>query len=478
MAEEGSAFAEVVGREVKWLQDAPAATVVSLPSSSFTIDINAVRREMQKDFRLAGKGDPFQHGYYDEYAGLEVNTDEILQPHLEKVTMLLDAGEVDTAVTLITAVFEAFIDGLTDLDEWVYEYNEEEFNEANLALGAVLAEIILSQTLNPNQEKEWRAQITDWEEALGDLDIATTALEQGWKYPPLVAAMEGNISEKGAWEDEAPDFADELADARLHILARRGETEAYINLAAAEGKADLSVNMLAQSGKVSQAISEAKAYLIYPREILSLSQVLMDKGEVEAALDVAEHGINLEQDTGKVELAQWTRDQAAAAKNQALALKAAQMAFMSSHHLADYQAVQQLSRQQWPTIEPVLLKSLQKSGWVSKRIDIYLHENMLADAMQTLDEQGFSLDHDLHRVIEATKETQPNWSIRKCKQMAESIMNGGRAKAYETAVSWLQIAKDIYQHHQRQHEWQTYLEELLATHQRKYKLVPMLRNIR
>ncbi|KAA3662972.1 MAG: hypothetical protein DWQ04_11900, partial [Chloroflexi bacterium] len=191
VAEESPAIAELIEREVMWLQAVPTETAVSAPSPSITVDINAVRREMHKDFRLAGKGDPFQHGYYDEYAGLEGDVDGILQPHLEKVVVLLDAGGVDTAVTLITAIFEAFIDGLTDLDEWVYEYNEDVFNEANLTLSAVLAEIILSQTLNPEQEDDWLAQITDWEDALGDLDIATMALEHGWTYPPLVAAMQG-----------------------------------------------------------------------------------------------------------------------------------------------------------------------------------------------------------------------------------------------------------------------------------------------
>ena len=478
VAEEGLAFAEVIEREVQWLQEVPAKTAVSTPFPSTKVDINAVRREMHKDFRLAGKGDPFQHGYYDEYAGLEVDVDGILQPHLEKVVVLLDAGDVDTAVTLITTIFEAFIDGLTDLDEWVYEYNEDVFGEANLELGTALAEIILSQTLSPDQEDDWLAQITDWEDTLGDLDIATMALEHGWTYPPLVVAMKGNITEKGAWEDDAPDYADELATVRLRILARRGETDAYINLAAAEGQAGLSVNMLAQSGQIERAVSEAKSYLVDPREILSLGKVLVEKGEVEAAFAVAEHGFDLEWEEGKAELAQWTRDQAKVANIQDLALKAAEIAFINSHKLSDYQAVQQLSKEAWPTIKPALLKSLQKSGWVSQKIDIYLHEKMLMEAMQALDTQGFASADDLHRVIEATRETHPNWGIGKCKRKAEAIMDEGRSKDYETAVSWLCIAQEIYQQHQRQHEWQIYLNKLLATHQRKYKLVPMLQNIR
>ena len=102
---------------------------------------------------------------------------------------------------------------------------------------------------------------------------------------------------------------------------------------------------------------------------------------------------------------------------------------------------------------------------------------MLTEAMQALD-KDFALDHDLHRVIDAAKSSHPDWGIKKCQQKAEAIMDEGRSGAYETAVAWLQTARDIYQQRQRQQEWNTYLDKLLEKHHRKYKLVPMLRNIR
>lgn len=57
------------------------------------------------------------------------------------------------------------------------------------------------------------------------------------------------------------------------------------------------------------------------------------------ALKVTEHGLALEQETGKLELARWTREQARASRNQVLALKAAQVAFWQGMTLADYTAV-------------------------------------------------------------------------------------------------------------------------------------------
>jgi uncharacterized Zn finger protein len=474
----GPELAEAIEREVTWLKEQPAA-LAEQATTAVPVDINTVRREIHKDFRLAGKGDPFEHGYYDEYAALEMNPDEILQPHLEKVMVLLDAGEVETAVTLISAIIDTFIDGLTDLEEYIYEYNEDVFSEANLTLGAALAEVLLSRDMPPQEREEWLDQIADWEEGLGDLEIAQTAVEQGWTYPPLAAAMQGHITDEGVWEGEAPYFADELALARLRILARQGRQQEYIHLAAAEGQTTLSITMLAESGDVEKAAAEAKAYLAYPSEILAVASAMAVKGALPLALEVAEHGLALEQETGRLELARWTRDQASSSGNQTLALKAAQTAFKLGTTLADYTAVQQIAGDQWPTIRPALLQHLQKSWHTSHKIDIYLHENMLAEAMKALDaKQAFVPEADLRRVVEATRDTTPDWGIRKYQETAEEIMDAGRSGAYDTAVSWLRHARDIYQQHNRLPEWQRYLDSILQTHQRKYKLVPMLRNIR
>jgi uncharacterized Zn finger protein len=477
LADEGPAFAEAIEREMSWLKEQPV-TADAPKSESISVDVNAVRREINKDFRLAGKGDPFQHGYYDEYSGLEMNPEEILQPHLEKVLALLDARDVETAETLITIIINSYIDGLSELDEWVYEYNEDVLSEANVTLGAVLAEVLLTLDLEPGEQVEWLAQIADWEDGLGDLDIAITAVEQGWSYPPLVAAMQGNITEKGAWEGEAPFYADELALARLHVLARQERTQEYVNLAEAEGQLGLAINMRAQSGDIEKAVTDAKTYLVYPRAILSLAEILAAKGELEASFDVAEFGLSLKDDMNLVNLARWTREQATAAGNHSLALQAAQTAFTSSYALADYKVVQELAGDRWLTLKPELLKQLQKGYSSTLKIDIYLYENMLTEAMTVLDKPAYASEHDLRRVIEATRETYPDWGIRKSKRKAEAIMDAGSSGSYDTAVSWLKTTRDIYQQHQRQQEWEAYLDSLLDTHHRKYKLVPMLRNIR
>ena len=138
------------------------------------------------------------------------------------------------------------------------------------------------------------------------LDIVETTLDQWWDYPPLVAAMQGNITEHGAWEGEAPDFADEQALARLRILERQGRTQEYIHLAEAEGQTSLYVNMLARSGQVSKAVAEARQWTQSPTEILSLATVLVEQGERTAALDVAGHRARNDRGGQQTELARGT----------------------------------------------------------------------------------------------------------------------------------------------------------------------------
>lgn len=474
-----SNFVEAIEREAARLEERPDAAT-DTTQTAVPVDLAAVRREIYKDFRLAETdNDPFKHGYYDEYAALEVDFYSIVAPHLQKVEDVLDAGDVEAAVTLIMTIIDAYADGLNDLEDYIYDYNEDAMGDTVFDLGAALAEVLLSWRMAPKEQEEWLAQIDRWENQLGDLSVARTAVEHGWTYPPLVAAMEGQITDKGAWEGEAPYYADQLALVRLSVLEREGRRQAYINLAAAEGQTALSVAMLAESGEAEKAVAKAKAYLPYPSMILSVAKALAAQEAMDAALEVAEHGLTLEQEQGLVDLARWTRQQAEAAGREELALRAAQVAFREGMTLADYMAVQQSAGDQWPDIKPTLLPQLEKRGFISHKIEIYLHEEMLQEAMAVMDERGvFTSDADLHRVVEATRDTTPDWGIGKYQEKAEAIMDAGKAKSYDTAVSWLRRAREIYQQQQRLADWRRYLDDLLETHHRKYKLVPMLRQIR
>jgi uncharacterized Zn finger protein len=473
------AFAAAIEQEVKWLKMEPVASVASATpvAHSIVVDITAIRPEMRKDFRRVestGGGSGYSNHYWDDDEAGMIDPDEVLSPHWQTADALLAAGDAAAATEVITAMIEEWGEGITGLDEWIIEANVEVFDETAQDLGALLAEALLSQDLSQVQRDQWIARVEDWSADLVDLEIAETALAQWWDYPPLVAAMQGNITEQGAWEGEAPNFADELTLVRLRILERQGRTQEYIHLAEAEGQTSLYVNMLARSGQVAQAVAQAREYLVSPAQTLLLAQVLVEQGERAAALAVAAHGLDLTEDRNKNQLARWTVTLAQQADDSALALRAAQVAFVNGFELADYKIVENLAGVEWPAIKTGLLERMEQS-MAYRRIDLYLYEHMFAKAMAAVDRAPYN--PDLERVIQATRAEYPDWGIQHCKRQAENIMDAGKAKNYDDAVSWLRIAHDIYLQHNRQAEWQAYLAGLLDLHARKYKLVPMLRGI-
>jgi uncharacterized Zn finger protein len=477
LADDQPALIAAIEQEVAWLTTPPvAAAAPTAPvAHGIAYDLAAIRREIGKDIRQAAAtgGGGYSGGWDDDVAGM-IYPDEVLGPHRDLAQRLLAANDPAAATEVITAMIEVWGGGIAGLDEWVAESNEDAFQDAGLTLGTLLAEALLSQNFTPEQRDQWLARVEDWTDDLVNLEITETALDQWWDYPPLVAALRGEITEQGVWAGERPDFADELALVRLRILARQGRTPEYIHLAEAEGETSLYVNMLARSGQVIQAVAEARQWTDGPDAILSLAQVLVEQEERSAALEVAGHGLDMTGEGNKTALARWTVTLAQEADDPALALRAAQTAFTSSYELTDYQAAQRLAGVAWPAVKAGLLDQLAKSTSYHK-VDIYLYEHMLVEAMAIVDGSYFS--GDLERVIEAARAEFPDWGIGKCRRQAESIMNAGKANAYDTAVGWLRIAHDIYQQHGRGAEWRTYLNGLLETHGRKYKLVPMLRGI-
>ena len=124
-----------------------------------------------------------------------------------------------------------------------------------------------------------------------------------------------------------------------------------------------------------------------------------------------------------------------------------------------------------------MIKHLKAADYASGRIDIYLHEGMLQEAMQIVDQSGYYGYANLERVIDAVAAAYPDWAIRKCQNQAECIMDAGKSKSYDEAVEWLRRAKAISLASGRKLEWQDYLASILALHVRKYSLMPKLKTL-
>ncbi|WP_197484804.1 hypothetical protein [Phormidesmis priestleyi] len=101
--------------------------------------------------------------------------------------------------------------------------------------------------------------------------MSLEALRQGWTDPPLLRILGGEISELGSWEEDAPDYADDLALIRLRILDRQARYDEYLHLAEAEGQTQCYLTMLAQLGQIAEAVSAAQTNMSVMEEAFALA---------------------------------------------------------------------------------------------------------------------------------------------------------------------------------------------------------------
>jgi uncharacterized Zn finger protein len=396
---------------------------------------------------------------------------------VERARPFVEAGDGRNALLILEAVTGVFV------DHW-HEVDHEGMDSAMLfaELGALFAEAILSADLSPEEREGWAEKLTVWQGEIEDygidegFDAAIAAAVHGWDYPPLQAVLQGHITDKGAWEEESPWYADDLALARLRVLERHGRTAEYLYLAEAEGQTALYLTMLVKLGRSQEAVSYAMQYMVTTDEAVALAQALREHNQPDEALRIAERGLGLQGET--LTLARWLRDFAAQAGRPTLALKAARAAFARAYSLEDYQAAAAIAGEDWPSVKHELLELLASEDYGYGRIDIYLHEGMVDEAIHTID-GGFHWGYTtLERVVDAAWQSHPDWAIRQCKRQAEPIMDGGQSKYYHHAVRWLEKMRRAYLGTGREVEWRAYLEDLINRHARKYSLRPQLEMLR
>ena len=449
------------------------------PTSSKTelsqVDTNLLRRQIKAELRTSIKS-----GYdsWGEDAFYDSDLGAALEPAIEQARGYLERGEARKALAILEAATRAWVDGIDSLDEYVRDSFEDVANEFTIDLGETWAEALLTADLSKEELQQWQELLADLAGTIyggSSLEIAVTAAEHGWTYPPLVSAMQGAITEKGAWEDEAPFYADELARIRLRILDQQRKFQEYLNLAQAEGQFMLYLHMLVKQEQSDQAIAEAMQYLNVSEDIHALACTLADHDEIEKAFQLAQHGLELEESRGKAGLAAWLRDQAEKHQQPDLALQAARRALAENVTLENYQALQRISGDGWKTLREGALQVTAGGKSADHKADIYLYEKLYEQAIAIVDQAAWFSDID--KVIETVKAEYPEWAFQQCRKRAEAIMNAGQAKNYRVAAEWLRRGRDILLSAGENDMWNKYLEQVMDKHERKYKLMPMLREL-
>ena len=396
---------------------------------------------------------------------------------LERAWAFIRAGDGRSALAILEAITDEYVEGWTELDD-----SEGELGDFFTRLGEAWTEALLTADLNADERDSWAGVLEDWAievedygvEAAFDLPIA--AAEQGWDDPALRQMLRGEVivSTVDARDAEGAEY--DLTDARLNVLERQGRHDEFLNLARATGRDQRYATMLARLGRSSEAVRFGLEHLTTAPDALALARALRERDELNEAARMGEHGLSL--DGPKGSLAEWLRDLAGEIGKNDLALRAAVIAFRENPNLVSYVRVEDLAGSDWPEYRTRLLDGLRqvRTYYPAGPIEVLLHEKLIDDAIAVV--EGSSAHDLVEKVVIAAIESRPDWVISTCRREAEAIMDSGKAQYYDRAAQWLAHAASAYRATDRQGEFQVYLAELIVRHARKYKLVPLLQALK
>ncbi len=462
-------------RQVSLITAAPPTTTGAIAPTPMLrrtpVDPAPFQRQVRQVFRNAVNA--WESGYDDD----PVNDD--LLEIIAKAEEFAARGDGENAIAILTSITQGCVDHWDEADDYGAD-SDEIVTALDTAWTAAILTLDFATSITGTQRQQLRSQLQTWQQQWQqELPMALTALQQGWHDPPLQRVLHGEITELGAWDGAAPDFADDLAQIRLRILDRQQRHQEYLYLAEAEGQTEPYLTMLARLGRIDEAMAAAPTQMTKLEEAFALAQILQQQGARESALAVAQIGLTL---PGQrlYDLATWTSDLAADLGDLPISVAAKVTAFKTKPSFDDYQQVAALAGADWATQRKDLLQTLRNrtAGHIdTAKVDIFLYEGLIDSAITAVQDLGYYAAPLIHRVMDAAIAQRPDWVIENARQRAEEIMTEGRSKAYRPAAEWLAKVKAAYYQAGRQAEWAVYHRQLLQTHARKYSLMALLQKL-
>ncbi len=398
---------------------------------------------------------------------------EYLIDVIQQAEDFTEQGDGNSAIAILTAITATCVQEWDDVDDYGLD-NDQVVGLLNDAWTAA----ILSAELTPQEKTQLQENLEQWQDEWdANFEMSLGALRQGWDDPQLQRVLQGEITSQGAWTGEPPDYADDLALIRLQILERQERNEEYLYLAQAEGQTEHYLTMLAGLGRIEEAIAAAKTQMQLREEALALAKTLQEQNALSQALEIAQMGLTLKGHC-EYELAIWTSNLAEGLDNLPVALKARIQAFKAHPEFGDYRLAEHLAGENWEEVKAELLANLRThSGWGTHevKVEIFLHEDLIDDAIAAVTNIGSYHEALLRRVMKKAVGVRPDWVITHAIRQAGAIMDQGKSEVYGLAVEYLTLARDAYKRAERTSEWSAYRTKMMQTHARKHKLMGMIK---
>jgi uncharacterized Zn finger protein len=397
----------------------------------------------------------------------------------------LDAGDAETALTILLTMLEEASRGIEYLDD-----SNGELGGFVGELGQPLAEAILSLDLSALERTKLvdkLTQLVDYASDYGmegNLDIAIQAAQYGWKAPPDAGAqrqaarasefddewIDEAIEDYGWDEDEVYEDHDwgwptaDLTEAKLNVLDRQSRTEEYLALCQQAGRHLRYALKLCDLKRVPEAVKYAKKHLQLADEAQQMAERLRALRHVTEALEIGERGLKLK--GPKSSLGEWLGPVEEAQGRTQQALAAWLAAFPEEPSLKTYKTLQRLGASRWNKLRPEVMEKLRKSHAKQALVEVLLFEHEWDEAIKVAEGRD-AWYPVVETVADGVLAHRPEWVARISLKHAERLMVEAQSKNYPIAAEWLKRAKKAHAQLGRGDEWRAYLQEVKEQYKRR-----------
>ncbi len=397
----------------------------------------------------------------------------------------LDAGDADTALTILLTLLEESSRGIEFIDD-----SNGELGGFVGSLGQPLAEAILYLDLNAIERTKLADRLTrliqyaDDYGMEGDLDLAIQAAQFGWEELPPGRGVQRQVTDEEAddewiedeeeeeWDDEDFQTSDawgqstspfgDLTEAKLNVLERQGRTDEYLALCQKAQRHLRYALKLCDLKRVPEAIKHAKKHLASADEAQQLAERLRSLKHITEALEIGERGLKLK--GPKAALGEWLGPVEEAQGRNAQALAAWRAAFPENPSLETYKTLKRLADAGWKKLRPELMAKLKGSYHKQVLAEVLLFEEEWDEAIKVV--EGRDVWYPVvETVADAVLPHRTEWVVQISLKHAERLMAEPKSKNYPIAAEWLKRAKKAYALLGQTDEWRAYLRKVTEKYQ-------------
>lgn len=240
----------------------------------------------------------------------------------------------------------------------------------------------------------------------------------------------------------------------INLQTQSLSDEEYIALCRRTGQFQALIERLLQLERVQEAITDSQAASDY--ELLALADLFVAHGHSKVAEEIIWERTGTSKDT---RLDGWLKKQAMESGDWQKALKYAENQFWARPTVEGYGELKTMAEQlgNWPSSQKEIMTRLTQKGEYELLTRIYLLENDVETALETLPKVRFGGNLAIE-VAKAAEETHPRQSLNLYQQKVERLITARGRDNYAQAAEYLKRVQTLYMQTDQLEDWGGYIQ--------------------